>query len=171
MTESSNITEDHIDLLHTIEKDSNASQRQIASKTGLSIGKVNYILKSLVDIGFIKIENFNNSSKKINYLYVLTPKGIKEKYVEFNNLVRPDGINLDYEIDPRWARDKLKDVVIQGGLDPKILLMSDDKMLEGATKYINTFKDKPYVFNLGHGLLPETDPDKVEKLIKFYREF
>ena len=79
MTESSNITEDHIDLLHTIEKDSNASQRQIASKTGLSIGKVNYILKSLVDIGFIKIENFNNSSKKINYLYVLTPKGIKEK--------------------------------------------------------------------------------------------
>tara|TARA_Y100000591_G_scaffold235244_1_gene205973 strand:- start:569 stop:1579 length:1011 start_codon:yes stop_codon:yes gene_type:complete len=116
----------------------------------------------------LKIVQFCKKEKISNICF---PKGIKEKYVEFNNLVRPDGINLDYEIDPRWARDKLKDVVIQGGLDPKILLMSDDKMLEGATKYINTFKDKPYVFNLGHGLLPETDPDKVEKLIKFYRNF
>ena len=42
-------------------------------------------------------------------------------------------------------------------------------MLDGATKYIKTFKDIPYVFNLGHGLLPETDPDRVDKLIKFYR--
>ena len=68
-----------------------------------------------------------------------------------------------------WAKEKLNNVVIQGGLDPKALLESDDRMLERATKYINTFKDKPYVFNLGHGLLPETDPDKVDKLIKFYR--
>ena len=44
-------------------------------------------------------------------------------------------------------------------------------MLEGATKYIQIFKDIPYVFNLGHGLLPETDPDKVHKLINFYRNF
>ena len=44
-------------------------------------------------------------------------------------------------------------------------------MFEAATKYIQIFKDIPYVFNLGHGLLPETDPDKVAKLIKFYRNF
>ena len=44
-------------------------------------------------------------------------------------------------------------------------------MIRVATKYIQTFKDIPYIFNLGHGLLPETDPDKVEKLIKFYRNF
>ena len=44
-------------------------------------------------------------------------------------------------------------------------------MIKAATKYIKTFKDFPYVFNLGHGLLPETDPDKVKKLIKFYREY
>ena len=97
------------------------------------------------------------------------PKGLKDKYEQFNKLVRPDGINIDYEIDPVWAKEKLNNVVIQGGLDPKALLESDDRMLERATKYINTFKDKPYVFNLGHGLLPETDPDKVDKLIKFYR--
>ena len=54
---------------------------------------------------------------------------------------------------------------------PKILLNTDEEMLSEATKYIQTFKDIPYVFNLGHGLLPETDPDKVEKLIKFYRNF
>ena len=97
------------------------------------------------------------------------PKGIKSKYELFNNLVKPDGINIDFEIDPNWAREKLKNVVIQGGLDPKILLKTEDEIFKGATKYIQTFRDLPYVFNLGHGLLPETDPVKVEKLIKFYR--
>ena len=43
-------------------------------------------------------------------------------------------------------------------------------MILGATKYIQAFKDNPYVFNLGHGLLPETDPDRVKKLIEFYRK-
>ena len=49
--------------------------------------------------------------------------------------------------------------------------MLQKELLREATKYINTFKDIPYIFNLGHGLLPETDPDKVETLIKFYRNF
>ena len=79
MPKSDNITEDHIDLLHTIEKDGNASQREIATTTGLSIGKVNYIIKALIDIGFIKINNFNKSNRKLEYAYILTPKGIKEK--------------------------------------------------------------------------------------------
>ena len=61
--------------------------------------------------------------------------------------------------------------MIQGGLNPHILLKDDEHIIQGATKYIQTFKDIPYVFNLGHGLLPETDPDKVNKLIKFYRNF
>ena len=68
-----------------------------------------------------------------------------------------------------WAKEKLKNVVIQGGMDPKLLLKSEDEMLEGASKYIQAFKDIPYVFNLGHGLLPETDPVMVKKLINFYR--
>ena len=73
------ITEDQLDLMHIIQCDNHASQRQIAQQTGLSIGKVNYCLKALIDIGFIKIDNFNNSKHKINYAYILTPKGIKEK--------------------------------------------------------------------------------------------
>ena len=79
MTKSQSITEDQLDLMHLIEKDSNVSQRSIAKKMGFSIGKVNYCLKALVDIGFVKIHNFNNSSEKINYVYILTPMGIQEK--------------------------------------------------------------------------------------------
>ena len=70
-----------------------------------------------------------------------------------------------------WAKEKLNNVTLQGGLDPKNLLKSNKELFEAATKYIQTFKDIPYIFNLGHGLLPETDPDKVDKLIKFYRNF
>jgi len=60
---------------------------------------------------------------------------------------------------------------LQGGLDPKILFLSDQEIVSKATKYLNIFKDVPYIFNLGHGLLPETDPDKLDKLIKFYRKY
>ena len=81
MTKEKSITEDQLDLMYIIEKDSKASQREISQHSGFSIGKVNYCLKALIDIGFIKIQNFNNSSNKLNYAYILTPKGIQEKTV------------------------------------------------------------------------------------------
>ena len=107
--------------------------------------------------------------KKEKILNICFPKGIKEKYNDFNKIVKCDGINLDYEVNPLWAKKNLRNVTIQGGLDPKVLLKSEKEMLSGATKYIDAFKDIPYIFNLGHGLLPETDPDRVTKLIEFYR--
>ena len=79
MTKEQIITADQLDLMHIIEKDGKASQRLISQASGFSIGKVNYCLKALVDIGFIKIHNFKNSNNKLNYVYILTPKGIKEK--------------------------------------------------------------------------------------------
>ena len=79
MTKYRSITEDHLDLMHHIQEDSKISQREISKNTGISLGKVNYILKALIDIGFIKIQNFNQSSKKIDYMYILTSKGIKQK--------------------------------------------------------------------------------------------
>ena len=115
-----------------------------------------------------KIVNFCKENKILNICF---PKGIKEKFKQFNEFVKPNGINIDYEIEPKWAKDNLKNVVIQGGLNPKSLLENEEKMFEGATKYIQTFKDIPYIFNLGHGLLPETDPDKVKRLIEFYRNY
>ena len=115
-----------------------------------------------------KIVEFCKEKKIPNICF---PRGIKEKYKEFNEMVKPEGINLDYTIDPMWAKNNLKNVVLQGGLDPKLLLESEELMLKGATKYIKTFQDIPYIFNLGHGLLPETDPDRVKKLIEFYRNY
>jgi EPS-associated MarR family transcriptional regulator len=62
-----------------LEKNPDISQREIARKLGISLGGVNYCLKALIDIGHIKIHNFNENPKKIGYLYLLTPKGISEK--------------------------------------------------------------------------------------------
>tara|TARA_B100000886_G_scaffold330012_1_gene280003 strand:- start:3150 stop:3863 length:714 start_codon:yes stop_codon:yes gene_type:complete len=116
----------------------------------------------------LKLVNF---CKKKNIPVVCFPKGIGINYKKFNDIVKPDGINLDYTLNPSWAKQNLKNVVIQGGLDPKILLSNESEIIKNTEKYLNIFNDIPYVFNLGHGLLPETDPDKVEKLIKFYRKY
>ncbi len=99
------------------------------------------------------------------------PKGIGENYKKFNSKVKPDCLNLDYNIDPSWAKKNLNNVALQGGLDPKVLLSSKQEIFNSAKRYLDLFRDFPYIFNLGHGLLPETDPDKVDKLIKFYREY
>ena len=95
------ITEDQLDLMHIIEQDGTASQRLIAQNSGLSIGKVNYCLKALVDIGFIKIRNFNNSNKKLNYVYILTSKGIQEK----------TAITKQFIIKKKQEYDKLKSYI------------------------------------------------------------
>ena len=79
MTKEQIITEDQLDIMHIIEKDGKASQRLISQTSGFSIGKVNYCLKALVEVGFIKIRNFKNSNNKLKYAYIITPKGIKEK--------------------------------------------------------------------------------------------
>ena len=116
----------------------------------------------------LKIVNFCKA-KKIPV--ICFPKGINKNYKKFNKVVKPDGIGLDYDIDPYWAKQNLPNVVFQGGLDPKILLFNEMKILSYTKKYLDIFKDVPYIFNLGHGLLPETDPDKVDKLLKFFREY
>ena len=75
------VSEELLELMHIVHENPNVSQRQLAKEIGLSIGKVNYCLKALVDIGFIKVVNFNNSNQKLNYAYVLTPKGIQQKII------------------------------------------------------------------------------------------
>tara|TARA_B100001996_G_C18484978_1_gene525293 strand:+ start:375 stop:680 length:306 start_codon:yes stop_codon:yes gene_type:complete len=71
--------EEHFNLIRKISKNSNLSQRGLANELGVSLGKVNYCLKSLKKKGLVKIQNFQKSKNKIRYLYVLTPKGISEK--------------------------------------------------------------------------------------------
>ena len=71
--------QDHFDVLRRIEKSPQSSQRELAEKLGFSLGKLNYCLKALQNKGLVKIENFRKNPNKINYVYVLTPKGISEK--------------------------------------------------------------------------------------------
>jgi uroporphyrinogen decarboxylase len=116
----------------------------------------------------LKIVDFCKNKKIPSICF---PRGIRENYKKFNNIVKSDGLNIDYDIDPQWAKRQLKNVILQGGLDPKTLLLSDEMIQKRSSKYFNVFQNTPYIFNLGHGLLPETDPDKVDKLIKFYRNY
>jgi len=71
--------QDHFDLLRKIKTKPQATQRELAEELGFSLGKLNYCLKALRSKGLIKIENFKKNPNKVNYIYVLTPKGITEK--------------------------------------------------------------------------------------------
>ena len=70
---------DHLNLLRKIQNNPDASQRELAKQLGFSLGKLNYCLKALQEKGLIKIKNFEKNPNKLNYIYVLTPEGIKEK--------------------------------------------------------------------------------------------
>jgi|TARA_Y100001970_G_C14193123_1_gene836533 Transcriptional regulators len=71
--------QDHFEILRKIQKKPNSTQRELAEGLGFSLGKLNYCLKALKAKGLIKINNFQRNPNKLNYFYVLTPKGISEK--------------------------------------------------------------------------------------------
>ena len=71
--------QDHFEVLRKIQNKPEATQRELASELGFSLGKLNYCLKALQEKGLVKIENFKKNPNKINYFYVLTPKGIAQK--------------------------------------------------------------------------------------------
>ena len=79
--------------------------------------------------------------------------------------MRPDAINIDYDINPTWAKNNFGNVCIQGGMDPKMLLKDEKIAIQEMEKYLETFKNNPYIFNLGHGILPETNPSIVKKIV------
>ncbi len=107
--------------------------------------------------------------KKLGVPVICFPRGIKD-YKNFCEIVKPDAVNIDYDVDPKKIVNEIK-IPIQGGLDPKILL-TDQKILRiEVEKYLGIFKDHPYIFNLGHGILPETKIEMVEELIKIVRNF
>ena len=73
------VNEDDFKLLRLIESSAEISQREIASKSGLSLGKVNYCLKSLAEKGWVKMRRFSRSEHKVGYIYIMTPEGLKTK--------------------------------------------------------------------------------------------
>ena len=110
-----------------------------------------------------------NYVKSLNVPVICFPREIKN-YKEFCDIVKPDVISIDYNVNPQQILSDIK-IPIQGGLDPKILLTDKETLKKEASKYLNIFKDHPYIFNLGHGVLPETDPDMFDYLVNTVKNY
>ena len=125
--------------------------------------------KDLPNYVYVPTLNLVNYVKSLNIPVICFPRGIKN-YKNYCDIVKPDAINIDYDIDPVSICKEIK-IPVQGGLDPKILLTDKENLKKETLKYLNTFKDHPYIFNLGHGVLPETNPDMVEYLVKTVKDY
>ena len=113
--------------------------------------------------------NLVNYVKSLNIPVICFPREIKN-YKEFCDIVKPDVVGIDYNIDPKKILIDVK-IPIQGGLDPKILLTDKETLKKETIKYLDIFKDHPYIFNLGHGVLPETDPNMFEYLVNTVKNY
>ena len=108
-------------------------------------------------------------TRQLGVPVICFPRGISN-YSEFCKIVNPDMVNIDYSVDPKELIKKVR-IPIQGGLDPKILLTDKENLRNKTTKYLEIFKNHPYVFNLGHGILPQTEIEMVKELVKIVRDF
>ena len=122
--------------------------------------------EDLHDFCYIPNKKIVDFCKKKNIPVICFPRGIGKNYLEFAQIVSPNCLNLDYEIDPLWARKNLASYCLQGGMDPKILFKSEKEIFHEVDRYLKVFKGTPYIFNLGHGLLPETNPVILNKVIE-----
>ena len=107
--------------------------------------------------------------KSFNIPAICFPKGITN-YRKYCEIVKPSVICIDYNVDPRKVSKEIK-IPIQGGMDPKILLADKENLKKEAKKYLDIFNDHPYIFNLGHGILPETDPQMMDYLVKMVKDY
>ena len=113
--------------------------------------------------------NLVNHVKKLGVPVICFPREIND-YKEFCDVINPDMVSIDYNVDPKEIVKKIK-IPVQGGLDPKILLTDKKTLKKETEKYLNIFKDHPYVFNLGHGILPDTKPEMVSYLIDIVKNY
>tara|TARA_B100000963_G_scaffold202429_1_gene176222 strand:+ start:960 stop:1961 length:1002 start_codon:yes stop_codon:yes gene_type:complete len=107
--------------------------------------------------------------KSLNVPVICFPRAIK-KYKDFCEIVQPSVICIDYEVDPKTIEKEIK-IPVQGGLDPKFLLTDKENLKKEAKRYLDIFKDHPYIFNLGHGILPETDTGMMDYLVKLVKDY
>ena len=113
--------------------------------------------------------NLVNYVKSLNIPVICFPRGVRD-YKKFCENVKPDAICIDYEVDPNKIAKEIK-IPIQGGMDPKTLLLDKASLKKEAKKYLDIFKDHPYIFNLGHGVLPETNPNMMDYLVKTVKDY
>ena len=125
--------------------------------------------KDLPNYVYTPTLNLVNYVKSLNIPVICFPREIKN-YKEFCDIVKPDAVSIDYNIDPKTALNDIK-IPIQGGLNPKVLLTDRETLKKETIKYLDIFKDHPYIFNLGHGVLPETDPNMMDYLVKMVKDY
>ena len=125
--------------------------------------------KDLPNFVYVPTLNLVNYVKSLNTPVICFPRGIKD-YKNYCEIVNPDAICIDYEVDPKKIQKNIK-IPIQGGLDPKVLLTDKENLKKQINNYLNIFKDHPYIFNLGHGVLPETDPNMMDYLVKTVKDY
>ena len=102
---------------------------------------------------------------------IFFPKGVGEKAAEYAMLPGCDAIGIDYAMDASWARTHLSPSrTVQGGLDPLLVVEGGAAMEKAAVSLLRLFHDVPYVFNLGHGFVPETPPEHVARLVAVVRD-
>ena len=107
-------------------------------------------------------------TKNLGVPVICFPREIKN-YKKYVTEVRPSAINIDYNVDPKDISNTVN-IPVQGGLSPSILLSDKEKIKKEAGNLLEIFKNHPYIFNLGHGVLPQTDPNMVEYLVKFVKD-
>jgi len=107
--------------------------------------------------------------KDLNIPVICFPREIKD-YKTYCKIIKPSVICIDYNVNPKEIKKNV-DIPVQGGLDPKILLTDKENLKKEAKRYLDIFKDHPYIFNLGHGILPETDPAMMDYLVKTVKDY
>ncbi|WP_440937414.1 uroporphyrinogen decarboxylase [Candidatus Pelagibacter sp.] len=125
--------------------------------------------KDLPNYVYIPTLSLVDYVKSLNVPVICFPRGIKN-YKNYCDIVKPDAVCIDYEVDPVEIVKNIK-IPVQGGMDPKVLLTDKDNLKKEAKRYLDIFKDHPYIFNLGHGILPETKPEMMDYLVKFVKDY
>ena len=125
--------------------------------------------KNLPNYIYIPTLNLVEYTKSLNVPVICFPRGIKN-YKNYCDIVKPDAISIDYKVNPLSISKEIN-IPVQGGLDPKILLTDIENLKKQTLKYLEIFKDHPYIFNLGHGILPETNPNMVDFLVKTVKDY
>jgi uroporphyrinogen decarboxylase len=125
--------------------------------------------KDLPNYVYIPTLNLVEYVKSLNIPVICFPRGIKN-YKNYCEVVKPDTICIDYEVDPIKIKKEIN-IPVQGGMDPKVLLTNKENLKKEVKKYLDIFKDHPYIFNLGHGVLPETNPNMMDYLVKTVKDY
>ncbi|MBW1766030.1 MAG: MarR family EPS-associated transcriptional regulator, partial [Deltaproteobacteria bacterium] len=170
-------TEKTFQVLDTLDRNEISTQRQLADHSGISLGQVNYILKSLLERGLVKVGNFRKNPNKIGYVYLLTPKGIEAKsklavkFVvmklrEYDKLrsrlterliaIEEEGLNRVIFVGPSMVKDFINSIIKEKHLE---IIVSDHYENLKSLKDIN-----PQTFNVL--LLFDEDMARINRIIK-----